>query len=107
MIALAKTITYALAAIGMTGAAITPALAGDVQTRTIAVQTSDVDLATAKGQKILEQRVAKAVRSVCRTASLTTGSRMMDQDAMECLAKARIDAKQQMAALTLEQQRGG
>jgi UrcA family protein len=104
---LAKTLTHALAALGLAGAAISPALAGDIQKTTIRVSTSDIDLGTAKGQKILDKRVEKAVRQVCRTTSLTTGSRMMSRDALACLAKARTDAKRQVAARTLEQQRGG
>ena len=48
-----------------------------------------------------------ATTTTTRTTSLTTGSRMMSQDALACLAKARSDAKQQVAARTLEQQRGG
>jgi|JI81BgreenRNA_FD_contig_111_360400_length_535_multi_2_in_0_out_0_1 UrcA family protein len=104
---LAKTLTHALAALGLAGAAISPALAGDIQKTTIRVSTSDIDLGTAKGQKILDKRVEKAVRQACRTTSLTTGSRMMSRDALACLAKARTDAKRQVAARTLEQQRGG
>jgi len=104
---LAKTLTHALAALGLAGAAISPALAGDIQKTTIRVSTADIDLGTAKGQKILDKRVEKAVRQACRTTSLTTGSRMMSRDALACLAKARTDAKRQVAARTLEQQRGG
>ena len=104
---LAKSMTHALAALGLAGAAISPALAGNAQTMTISVPTRDIDLGTAKGQKTLDQRVEKAVRQVCRTTSLSTGSRILSQDAKACLAKARTDARQQVAALTLEQQRGG
>lgn len=104
---LAKTITHALAALGLAGAAITPAMAGNAETMTIQVPTADIDLGTAKGQRTLDQRVEKAVRQVCRTTSLTTGSRTLSQEARACLAKARIDAKQQVAALVTEQQRGG
>ena len=104
---LAKTLTHALAALGLAGAAISPALAGDIQKTTIRVSTTDIDLGTAQGQKTLDQRVEKAVRHVCRTTDLSTGTRVMSQDALACLAKARTDAKQQVAALTIEQQRGG
>lgn len=103
---LAKTVTQALVALGLAGTAISPAMAG-VQTMTIGVPTADIDLGTAKGQKILDRRVQKAVRHVCRTTSVTTGSRIISQDARACLAKARSDARQQVAALTNEQQRGG
>jgi UrcA family protein len=104
---LAKTLTHALAALGLAGAAIGPAMAAEMQHKTIRVSTTDIDLGTAKGQKILDKRVEKAVRQVCRTTSMTSGSRVMSRDALACLAKARTNAKQQVAALVLEQQRGG
>ncbi|WP_086606867.1 UrcA family protein [Erythrobacter donghaensis] len=104
---LAKTITHTLAAIGMAGAAISPALAGEVQTMTISVDTADLDLGTVKGQKTLDQRVEKAVRSVCRTTSAQTGSRVMSDEARTCLAKARADARQQVALLLSNERRGG
>ncbi|NJS15627.1 MAG: UrcA family protein [Sphingopyxis sp.] len=104
---LAKTITHAFAAFGLAGTAIAPAMAGTPQTMTIRVPTGDIDLGTAKGQKVLDQRVEKAARQVCRTTSVTTGTRIMSQDAAACLAKARSDARLQVAALTTEQQRGG
>ena len=107
---LAKTLAplgHALATIGLASAAITPVLAADVEQTTIAVRTSDLDLATHDGQKALDRRVDRAIRSVCRTTELRTGSRIMSQEARECLAKARVDTRQQVAALTLERQRGG
>ena len=104
---LAKTFTHALAALGLAGAAISPAMAAEMQKTTIRVTTTDIDLGTANGQKTLDKRVEKAVRQVCRTTSPTTGSRVMSRDALACLAKARSNAKQQVAALILEQQRGG
>lgn len=104
---LAKTMTLALAAAGLASAAISPALAQKPQTLTINVPTDDLDLGTAEGQKTLDKRVSKAVRDVCRTTSVTTGSRVMNQDVRACLAKARTSAKQQVAARILEQQRGG
>jgi UrcA family protein len=104
---LAKTLTHALAALGLAGAAITPALADEGATKTIAVTTSDINLATAKGQKTLDQRIERAARAVCRTTNLTTGSRIMSQDAQACLAKARTSAQAQVAVLKADQQRGG
>lgn len=104
---LAKTIIHSLAALGLAGAAVSPALAGESQRMTISVSTADLNLGTAAGQRTLDQRVEKAVRTVCRTTSATTGSRVMDQDAKACLAKARSDAKRQVAALVSNEQRGG
>jgi len=104
---LAKNMIHALAAVGLAGAAISPALAAEPQTMTIKVPTNDLDLGTTEGQKILDRRVNKAARQVCRTTSLTPGWRVMNLDARSCLAKARINARQQVAARILEQQRGG
>ena len=104
---LAKITITTLAALGLAGAAVSPALAGEAQRMTIAVGTTDLDLGTAEGQKALDKRVEKAVRSVCRTTSLSTGSRVMSQDAQACLAKARADARVQVAALTEARHGGG
>lgn len=107
MKSLAKTLTHGLAAIGLASAAMTPAFAAEPQRTTVTVATSDLDLGTARGQKTLDQRVERAVRTVCRTASLTNGSRMMNMDALACLATARSDARKQVAALISNEQRGG
>lgn len=104
---LAKTITHTLAAFGLVGAALTPALATEVEPMAIEVKLSDIDLDTAKGQRTLERRLEKAVRTVCRAKSPNTGTRLLSQDAKACLAKARSDAKRQMAAMISNQQRGG
>jgi UrcA family protein len=104
---LAKTMTHALAALGLAGAAITPAFAGETELMRIAVSAADLDLGTAEGQRTLDRRVEKAARTVCRVTSLTTGSRILSQEVKTCLAKARSDAKQRVAILTSEQQRGG
>ena len=104
---LTKTTIHALAALGLAGAAVSPVLAGEADRMTIKVSTADLDLGTAEGQKMLDKRVEKAVRSVCRTTSLSTGSRILSHDAQVCLAKARSDARQQVAALVASEQRGG
>ena len=109
---LAKTITHAVLAAGLAAAAATPTLAaagnGDAAVRmTMTVPTADLDLATPEGQRKLDQRVAKAVRTVCRVNQPTTGTRILSQDALACLAKARSEARAQVAALKSEAQRGG
>jgi UrcA family protein len=108
----AKTLATALAACGLAAAAMaTPAHAADAERMTISVPTADINLATAAGQRTLDRRLQKAARTVCRTDSLTVGSRIMTQEARECLARARADARQQLATLTATQigaqQRGG
>lgn len=104
---LAKNAIHALAAIGLAGAVVTPALASNVEHMTIEVSTADLNLATVEGQKTLDRRVEKAARSVCRTTGLNTGSRVLSHEAQTCLAKARADAKRQVAALVASEQRGG
>lgn len=109
---LAKTITHALVAAGLAATAATPSLAaanpGEPAHRmTMTISTADLDLATAEGQRKLDHRVEKAVRTVCRVNQPTTGSRILSQDAIACLAKARSDARAQVAALKSEPQRGG
>lgn len=102
---------YALAALGLAGAAITPALAGNTDRMTMTVSIADIDLATAKGQRALDQRLEKAVRTVCRATDPTTGSRILSQESRACVAKARASVKQQLAALSAktsaDRQRGG
>lgn len=104
---LAKTIAHTLAALGLASAAISPVFAAQAAPMAIEIKTSDLDLATAKGQKTLEQRVEKAARQVCRSAIVTSGTRVMSQDARACLAKARSEARQQAATLASDEQRGG
>ena len=47
----------------------TPALAESPVTFTSTVQTADLDLSTAKGQRALDLRLGQAVKEVCGTAS--------------------------------------
>jgi UrcA family protein len=47
----------------------TPALAEQPVTSTSIVQTADLDLSTAKGQRALDLRLSQAAKEVCGTAS--------------------------------------
>ena len=47
----------------------TPALAQPPVSTSSIVQTSDLDLSTAKGQRALDQRLGQAVKEVCGTGS--------------------------------------
>lgn len=104
---LAKLMTHALAAAGLAAAAFTPAQAGQMEQMRVTVSAEDLNLATPAGQRALDQRVEKAVRQVCRVTSPTTGSRILSQEVKTCLAKARAEARQQVAALVRADQRGG
>ncbi|MBI1403971.1 MAG: UrcA family protein [Porphyrobacter sp.] len=100
-----KTLAIAAAAIGLACTAA-PAFA-KFAPLTITVRHSDLDLATAEGQKTLDQRIEKAVRTVCRVTDIETGSRVMSDQKAACLAQARANAHEQVALLMENQQRGG
>lgn len=100
-----KTLALAAAALGLACTAA-PALAGTTIMK-LEIETSDINLDTPTGQKLLDQRIEKAVRTVCRTTDLNTGTRIMNRDSRACLAKARVDARKQVAALMEDSQRGG
>jgi UrcA family protein len=102
-----KPLAMTLAALGLAGTAISPTLAAETEKMTVQVQYDDLDLATPEGQAKLDQRLEKAVRTVCRTPNNNGGSRILNLDARACLAKARADVRQQVAAITIDRQRGG
>jgi UrcA family protein len=102
-----KTFALATAALGLVCSAATPVLAEPVEKMSIEVKLDDINLASPSGQKLLDQRIERAVRIVCRTAEPTTGSHILPQERRECVTKARADARQQVAAITGDRQRGG
>ncbi|MCP5395723.1 MAG: UrcA family protein [Sphingomonadaceae bacterium] len=89
------------AAIGSLALA-TPAAAG-----TMSVEHQDLDLSTAKGQKILQQRINQAAREVCGIDRSRTSSRIQSTEAKRCYAEAKAAANKQFAAVIEEQQLGG
>ncbi len=95
-----------LAALGLAGTAVTPTLAHETEKMTVQIAYEDLDLATPEGQAKLDRRLENAVRTVCRTQSHTGGSRILSLDAKACLAKARADVREQVAAITTDRQRG-
>ena len=102
-----KKLTLALAAasIGVTGITA-PAFAGETIRKTQEVSYKGLDLNTAEGQKMLEQRVEIAARRVCDYNARPTSTRMR-KEARACLAKARINARAQVAAVIEDERRGG
>jgi UrcA family protein len=102
-----KLIACVPAALGLVLAA-TPALAELPEQRTVTFTTSDIDLATPKGQKELNWRIERAVRNVCQTHITNSSSRILSEDAKTCIAKARSSAQQQVARIMAnEGQKGG
>jgi UrcA family protein len=108
---LAKTLSHSLMAAGLSAALVAPAFAGnpfaDAPRNTAEVHFADLDLGTEAGQRMLDARIEGAIRKVCRAADIKTGTRIMDQSARDCKERARADAKNQVAALKADAQRGG
>ena len=102
-----KTFTLAIAAasVAITGIAA-PAFAGDTVRKTQEVSYKGLDLNTAEGQKLLEQRVEIAARRVCDYHARPTSTRLR-KESRACLAKARANARAQVAAVIEDERRGG
>lgn len=75
--------------------AATPAMAQD-ETVTIAVQVSDLDLNTAAGRNVLEQRIEARVRDACQVRTVL-GFNLRSTD-WDCVADAKADALAKLAA---------
>lgn len=102
-----KTFALAAAALGLVGSAATPVLAEEGERLSIEVKVDDINLASPSGQKLLDRRIERAVRTVCRLDAPTTGSRILTQEKRDCLVAARADARQQVALIAGDRQRGG
>lgn len=109
---LAKAFTHTLVAAGLSAALVAPALAAgpledNAPRRTTTIEIADLNLATPAGQRTLDKRIESAVREVCRTADIRTGTRITSREAQACHTRARAEARQQVAARINEAQRGG
>lgn len=102
-----KNLALAAAALGLACSAATPALAGTTEQMSVRVNLGDINLASTSGQKLLDRRIDYAARTVCRADVPSTGSRILTQEKRDCLVKARADARQQVAAINGDRQRGG
>jgi UrcA family protein len=103
-----KSAIIALAAIGSTLAATgvaAPALAKT--TRTMVVEYSDLNLATAEGQEVLERRIDQAAKKVCGIGEVRTGTRLDSSNARPCYLAAKAGATKQFAAMIEDQRLGG
>ncbi|MDN3646866.1 UrcA family protein [Pontixanthobacter aestiaquae] len=91
----------ALATIGTLFTAA-PAFAGGV-----AIDYSDLNLTTEKGQQALERRIDKAAKDLCQYNRLRTGSRLASRQIEKCYKTAKKQAAQQMAAIVDSERLGG
>jgi UrcA family protein len=87
-----------LAALASSAAVITPAVAQEVETRTVAV--ADLDLATDAGRIALDRRLVHAVIEVCGDASNVdlAGKNDVRDCRTRTLAAARSATEQRLAA---------
>ncbi|GGE04164.1 hypothetical protein GCM10011515_24720 [Tsuneonella deserti] len=92
--------TIAFAAVAL--AAATPAMAQD-----FVVPYHDLDLSDAQDQAKLERRIDQRARDYCLVDAKRTGSRVRHASVTACYANLRLAARQQMASIVSEVQKGG
>jgi UrcA family protein len=64
---------------------------------TVAVEYSDLNLATKAGQARLERRIDDAARSVCGMDRISTGTRLPSTAGRQCYAETRARVHEQVA----------
>lgn len=84
-----------------------PAHAATSESKSVEVRYSDLNLASEEGQNVLEQRLDRAAREVCRMDEQTTGTRIPSRDASACYSQARADLSRQFADVVRDSRRGG
>lgn len=97
-------LALALAATALATAAL-PAMAAEGQS--ISVQYSDLNLASAEGQRVLEQRLDRAARDVCDMGEVRSGTRLPSRDSAACYRDTRARLDVQFARLTTSERQGG
>jgi len=97
-----KTALFAAAAAIATIATAAPALADQVS-----VSYKDLDLTTEQGQSTLARRLDAAARDACGYEGALTGSRIPPHATVQCYKQAQARAKDSMASLVSDAQRGG
>nr|WP_298931810.1 UrcA family protein [uncultured Erythrobacter sp.] len=101
-----KTFALATAALGLAFTAA-PAFAGTGDVPVEKINLEGINLDTPAGQKMLDQRIERAAKSVCRMNQARTGSRLKASEARACVAKAKASAKRQLATIAQDQRLGG
>jgi UrcA family protein len=95
-----KTILMSLAMLGVVAG--TPVAASDVS-----IAYRDLDLATPAGQKVLDRRIKAAARAVCDLDEKKTGTRIREPEAIKCYHATLESARQRIAAIVDQSQKGG
>ena len=94
----------ALIALAMTGSVLAGAPASAEKAT---ILYGDLDLATAKGLRALEQRIDIAARKICGFNDHITGTRVRSPETKRCYAHAKAQGLQTLAAIVSANQLGG
>lgn len=81
-----------------------PLAAGAAETRTVTVQSGDLNLANNSGRAVLQQRIAHAVQAVCGPDYARTTADI--QAYATCSKQARADAVSQVNTMVAKAQAG-
>ena len=83
------------------------AIPASAETVNFSVKYDDLDLATAAGQKTLDERIQIAARKACDAATPATGSRIRSSESRQCVRDLTRNAQRQFAAMGDGTQKGG
>src|SRR5690606_12454897 len=83
-----------------------PAMAAETG-QPVAVQYSDLNLASEAGRQELDRRIEAAVRKTCGMGETVTGSRIPSREARKCYHETRSQIDQRFAAIVTKSQAGG
>ena len=85
-----------LALIAALGLAL-PTVPAVAQSDTISIDTSDLDLSTAKGREQLERRIDTAARDFCGANQPKTGTMLRGGSARKCVTSIKRTIRKKMA----------
>lgn len=99
-----KTALFAAAAAIATIATAAPTLANEAIAKDVPVFYGDLDLASAKGQSTLSNRIHRAAKQAC---DFNRESRLPSQSALACYKQAKASAHTEMASIVEDTRLGG
>ena len=79
----------------------------ETPSNSVGVDYADLDLATPKGQRTLERRIARAARTICGLDDTVTGSRLQSPQSLACYDQAVRSARTRVADAVRRKQAGG
>lgn len=71
------------------------------------IEHRDLDLATARGQKLLATRIDKTARAVCGYDDVITGTRVRSREVSRCYVEAKASANESVVAAMNQRIRSG